>query len=101
MLEINVSALGRDLSVVQEQTSKTGKVKVAAELSCISLPMLKGHGRGSVAIAYKRWRVMWLLRQVGWTYAEIGRAISRDHASVMYGIKKFEAEIPQQGMAAE
>jgi chromosomal replication initiation ATPase DnaA len=49
--------------------------------------------RGKVAVA--RHHCMWLLRQRGHSYPEIGRAMSRDHSSVISGIRKHAARIAE------
>lgn len=40
--------------------------------------------------AYKRFHVMWLLRQGGLSFVQIGKKLNRDHTSVMTGCRRWE-----------
>jgi len=39
----------------------------------------------------KRFHVMWLLRQRGWSYPHIGREMERTHAAILFGVRRYEA----------
>lgn len=52
-----------------------------------SAPVLVSQDR-HISIVKARFGAMWVLRQLGLSYPEIGRVLERDHTSVMHGVKK-------------
>jgi chromosomal replication initiation ATPase DnaA len=67
-----------------------GEVSLAHQVPWDEIVSLK---RGKVGLA--RHHCMWLLRQRGYSYPEIGRAMGRDHSSVISGIRKHAARIAE------
>ena len=62
----------------------------AAEHHGVTAAEIKGRSRlGSVVAA--RQDVFLLLREAGWSFPRIGRAMSRDHTTVMHGVAVAEA----------
>ena len=43
--------------------------------------------------AHPRQEVMWLARQAGLSFPQIGKALGRDHTSVLHGIRAHEARL--------
>lgn len=63
--------------------------QVAAERR-ISVSEMKGARRDAL-LAQARQEAMWLMRQQGrWTLPQIGRFFSRDHTTVIHGIRAHE-----------
>lgn len=43
--------------------------------------------------AHPRQEVMWLARQAGLSFPQIGKALGRDHTSILHGIRAHEARL--------
>jgi chromosomal replication initiation ATPase DnaA len=50
-------------------------------------------------ICHARWVASWLLRKQGWTTLKIGRFLSVDHSTVIYGLRRIAADPSLRRMA--
>lgn len=50
-------------------------------------------------ISRKRYEAMTLLTEAGWSYSRTGRALKRDHTTVIYGLKVHAARAAQKEAA--
>lgn len=81
------------MGVIHERINYCGVSATALDIvakSCQTTPeALKSPYRGQ-AVAYPRFIAMWLLRQAGRSFPEIGRSLNRDHSTCMHGISRVE-----------
>jgi chromosomal replication initiation ATPase DnaA len=68
---------------------KTEIVKLCADLFDLPSTDLLGRKRNKQAVE-ARFALYAALRQRGWSYPRIGRFLGRDHASIMYGVRRAE-----------
>lgn len=64
-------------------------VAEAAEECEVTVDELRGAGRAK-RLSMARLYVYWRLRNKGHSYSVIGRAMHRDHSTIMHGVKRFE-----------
>lgn len=65
-------------------------VHLASQQSGLSAAVLMSHDRRP-SVTYVRAAIYLVLRERTWTYVDISRAFSRDHATVFHGVKRAEA----------
>lgn len=63
-------------------------LKAAAEVGGANVPQLISEWRAPKQLVHARWAAMAVLSQRGASSAAIGRALNRDHSTVLYGIKQ-------------
>lgn len=54
--------------------------------------LFMGPSRNREAV-YSRQKAFYYMREAGGSYAQIGRVLDRDHTTVMYGAKQYEARL--------
>jgi len=64
-------------------------IRMAAEHGGVTVGQLRGRQRRR-EVVYARWAAMYALHRIGFSYPMIGRAFSKDHSSVMYGVSRVE-----------
>lgn len=52
-------------------------------------------------VCLARWVVMWLLRNKGMSSPEIGRILSKDHGTIIWGVQSIEERINQSKFFSE
>ncbi len=69
-------------------------VRAVAEVLGVNPQFVRAKDRGTATIAFARHVACYLLRELnGWSYPEIGRAIGRDHTTVLLGIRSLRERL--------
>jgi len=66
--------------------------KSVAERHGLKLPDILGNEK-TKKVATARQEVMFELRDRGWSYAQIGQAMARDHSTILHGVKAHEKRL--------
>lgn len=64
-------------------------VQIAASNYGVSVDEIKGPRR-TKHLAEIRWRIAAAARAAGYNHTQIGRALNRDHTTVIHGLKRLE-----------
>jgi chromosomal replication initiation ATPase DnaA len=68
-------------------TTRSAQIAYACDIAGISVACCLGKGRHR-DVARRRWHVMAILHERGWSSAEIGRRLNRDHSTVLHGLAR-------------
>lgn len=92
-------AAGRGLApITSDPTFATRALQVAAELAGANVTQIRSSWRAPPELVRARWAYMSAMRKRGVSFPQIGKRISRDHATVMYGCRQadyFAARSPE------
>ena len=74
---------------IPERTTIRAIIRDASVLTGIPVPDIIGHKRTKEFVRVRQ-AVMWEARRQGYSLPQIGRALNRDHTTVIHGLRQVE-----------
>jgi IS30 family transposase len=89
---LDTSNIDAELSEISQYRHDTRKMLSCAARIC-GMPVSELTEPNVRAGAKLKWRATYLMRRIGLSYPRIGKLVNRDHSTVQYGVKRFQATV--------